>query len=131
MDATTFAYWLQGLFELSTPQADPTKVGFTPEQAAVIREHLHLVFHKVTTLGVTSIIGSHGNHGVTGCGITQPQAALYCAPAGERLCGSSDIRLVDFLPDGSTGGTSKRTMFNWPPTDYPEIVKLHSAYRTC
>lgn len=42
MDALQFAYWLQGFCELGG-DAPPT-----PEQWKSIREHLQLVFHKVT-----------------------------------------------------------------------------------
>lgn len=41
MTAEQFAYWLQGFAELS--DAEPT-----PEQWASIKEHLNLVFNKVT-----------------------------------------------------------------------------------
>ena len=41
MDAQQFAYWLQGFAEL---HAEPP----TPEQWQSIREHLALVFNKVT-----------------------------------------------------------------------------------
>lgn len=42
MTSQEFCYWLQGYFELSTSPA------ITPEQAKVIKEHLQLVFNKVT-----------------------------------------------------------------------------------
>ena len=48
MSPESFTYWLQGQFELSTAQSDPCKVGLTPEQAQIIKEHLQLVFTKVT-----------------------------------------------------------------------------------
>lgn len=42
MNAEQFCYWLNGFFELS-------KNGpITADQAAVIKEHLNLVFNKVT-----------------------------------------------------------------------------------
>lgn len=41
MDATQFAYWLQGFVELNGGQP-------TPEQWQSIKEHLALVFTKVT-----------------------------------------------------------------------------------
>lgn len=43
-----FTFWLWSSFELANPTTDPRKVGFTPEQATVIADHLRLVFTKVT-----------------------------------------------------------------------------------
>lgn len=45
MTPQEFCYWLQGYFELS-----PTVplCGLTQEQAKVVRDHLQLVFQKVT-----------------------------------------------------------------------------------
>jgi hypothetical protein len=43
MDALQFAYWLQGFTELQPDMEAPT-----PEQWKAIREHLALVFTKVT-----------------------------------------------------------------------------------
>jgi hypothetical protein len=43
MDALQFAYWLQGFTELQPDLEAPT-----PEQWKAIREHLALVFNKVT-----------------------------------------------------------------------------------
>lgn len=43
MDAQTFCYWLQGSFELSGTTE------FNEEQTAMIKEHLQLVFDKVTS----------------------------------------------------------------------------------
>jgi len=42
MTPENFCYWLQGLFEIGNPE------GLSKEQLAVIREHLQLVFKKVT-----------------------------------------------------------------------------------
>lgn len=53
MDPTSFAFWLNGVFELSTPEADPRKVGFTPEQATIIHDHLQLVLVKKTPDRIT------------------------------------------------------------------------------
>lgn len=41
MKMENFCYWLQGFFEL---KQDAHKVGFTPEQAAMIEKHLAMVF---------------------------------------------------------------------------------------
>lgn len=46
MTPESFCYWLQGFFELQNPKT------ITPEQVAVIKEHLALVFTKVTQLSV-------------------------------------------------------------------------------
>jgi hypothetical protein len=42
MDATQFAYWLQGFFEIS----DARNLDY--KQVQIIRDHLNLVFNKVT-----------------------------------------------------------------------------------
>lgn len=47
MNERDFCYWLKGFFELSG------ETDITEEQAAVIKEHLDLVFDKVTTKEVT------------------------------------------------------------------------------
>ncbi len=123
MDATTFAYWLHGLFELSTPQADPTRVGFTPEQAAVIKEHLELVFHKTTRITTSSPL----SHLTTGCG-TQGKEPTFCVSVGDggRLCANSDASpmAVNQPATFTTNGPIKlwtnlvsgadRFVFNWP-----------------
>jgi hypothetical protein len=46
MDALQFSYWLQGFTELQPDLEAPT-----PEQWKAIREHLALVFTKVTPPG--------------------------------------------------------------------------------
>ena len=47
MDAKTFCYWLQGAFELTGATE------FNEEQTAMIKEHLQLVFTKVTGKSTT------------------------------------------------------------------------------
>ncbi len=47
MNSVSFAYWLQGFFELTDSNT------LTEEQVKVIREHLNLVFKKVTALQVS------------------------------------------------------------------------------
>jgi hypothetical protein len=42
MDATNFAYWLQGFFEVSDAKT------LDKEQVQIIKDHLNLVFNKVT-----------------------------------------------------------------------------------
>ena len=42
MTAETFAYWLKGHFELNNSDE------LTPQQVKIIKEHLNLVFNKVT-----------------------------------------------------------------------------------
>ena len=46
MNEVQFCYWLNGYFELSNSNE------LTPEQVVVIKEHLSLVFNKVTLLNV-------------------------------------------------------------------------------
>lgn len=43
MNATEFCYWLQGFFEVSNP------ANLTKKQTEMVKEHLGLVFEKVTT----------------------------------------------------------------------------------
>jgi len=43
MNAQDFAYWIQGYFEISIVDN-----GLAPEQCRVIKDHLALVFDKVT-----------------------------------------------------------------------------------
>jgi hypothetical protein len=45
MNADKFTYWLQGALELNP---DMLKSGMTPEQVQTIKDHLDLVFTKVT-----------------------------------------------------------------------------------
>lgn len=42
MDATSFAYWLHGFFEISDSNS------LTEKQVQIIKDHLDLVFNKVT-----------------------------------------------------------------------------------
>lgn len=45
MNPQEFCYWLQGYFELHDEE-EP--MSLTPSQVSVIKDHLKLVFHKVT-----------------------------------------------------------------------------------
>lgn len=48
MQARDFAFWLQGLFELSVGASNPEVQGFTAAQATIIKNHLNLVFrHEI------------------------------------------------------------------------------------
>ncbi len=47
MNSENFAYWLQGYFEM-VAAGDDFGDGLTPEQVACIKDHLALVFEKVT-----------------------------------------------------------------------------------
>jgi hypothetical protein len=48
MNERDFCYWLQGFFELDGGD-DQARQGLTKEQVEMIKEHLALVFKKVTT----------------------------------------------------------------------------------
>lgn len=49
MDNKAFTYWLAGLFELAEGTAsDPLKVGLSPAQVRVLKDHLDLTLAKVT-----------------------------------------------------------------------------------
>ena len=56
MNSLEFAYWLAGFFELSTDDSLKT---LNEQQVKIIKEHLELVFNKVT-------IESMGFHGTCG-----------------------------------------------------------------
>ena len=58
MNSLEFAYWLAGFFELSTDDSLKT---LNEQQVKIIKEHLELVFNKVT-------IESMGFHGTCGYG---------------------------------------------------------------
>jgi hypothetical protein len=45
MNEREFCYWLRGFFEITGDDVIPT---LTPNQIATIKEHLDLVFNKVT-----------------------------------------------------------------------------------
>lgn len=46
MTSRDFCYWLQGFFEIN--QANGPLGGLSPEQAAMVQKHLHLVFkHEI------------------------------------------------------------------------------------
>jgi hypothetical protein len=67
MTAESFVYWLKGFFEL----AQPTQM--RPDQMTVVREHLNLVFTKVTKAPAT---------------LTQPTSPyLYPATGVALTCG--------------------------------------------
>lgn len=65
MTEREFCFWLQGFFELNPGMAAPT-----PEQAKAIREHLALVFKKVTPPVASSVGGSGGAGGSGGGNVT-------------------------------------------------------------
>jgi len=48
MDSEQFVYWLQGFFEIADIGTSEDMEGISPEQARIIRNHLDLVFNKVT-----------------------------------------------------------------------------------
>lgn len=50
MTPENFCYWLQGFFEMGGGAQ-----GLTPEQVAMVREHLQLVFTKETKMGPDDI----------------------------------------------------------------------------
>lgn len=51
MNANDFCYWLQGFFELTDVKTVDEK------QVEVIKEHLSLVFNKVTKSSITPPLG--------------------------------------------------------------------------
>ena len=58
MTPENYCYWLQGLFELTNSEE------LSKEQVVVIKEHLQLVFTKVTPpLGVASLLELHHSRG--------------------------------------------------------------------
>jgi|688.fasta_scaffold12674_23 hypothetical protein len=59
MNSLEFAYWLEGFFELSTDDSLKT---LNEQQVKIIREHLQLVFDKVTSnsMGWSGTCGTAG-----------------------------------------------------------------------
>jgi hypothetical protein len=59
MNSLEFAYWLEGFFELSTDDSLKT---LNEQQVKIIREHLQLVFDKVTinSMGRSGTCGTAG-----------------------------------------------------------------------
>lgn len=73
MNSTEFCYWLQGFFELQNP------VTLSPEQVLIIKEHLNLVFNKVTTANIKNSFTPfyHGlSEGILECN-DNPQFLVY------------------------------------------------------
>lgn len=74
MTEREFCYWLQGLFEI----AEPTMLNET--QCAMIRDHLKLVFTKVTPHRAADIVNDLQKGlriGPAQCG-PLPNAVAYC-----------------------------------------------------
>lgn len=68
MTPDQFCYWLQGFFELC-PKTDATGLILNLQQTNMVREHLDLVFDKVTGATAPSV---------------PPESKRYCEP--KRLC---------------------------------------------
>lgn len=89
MTPTDLVFWLWSSFELANPATDPRKVGFTPEQAAVIADHLQMVLTKVTPDRAAKLV-------------PPPKEPTYCTNVtarpleGSLLC-SAQIERLDIL----------------------------------
>ena len=72
MNAKSFTYWLQGFFELSET------TDLSPKQIQMIKDHLNLVFEKVTPDRVTNDVKKKEPEtfveALEGLGITDPFA---------------------------------------------------------
>lgn len=68
MDSEKFTYWLKGYFEISDSN------NLSPTQVQIIRDHLDLVFTKVTPER------KYGGHGF------MPLDAKFTGLSSERLC---------------------------------------------
>lgn len=104
-----FCYWLNGFIEL---HGQPP----TPAQWESIKEHLALVFTKVTgtranewriapsSLPLGSPDGAIGISAQPG----GPGQKTYCASAstGERLCTDSTLKILDLVCSGPICGTT-------------------------
>jgi hypothetical protein len=97
MTPEAFAYWCAGLFEMTEGTvADPLKVGLTPAQVQVLKDHLDLTLTKVTpdrakpTRAPWPSILPQGGAGGT---IHLPSQPTYCAPidGSNKLCGSQPV----------------------------------------
>lgn len=120
-DPKAFAYWLWGLFELSTPDADPAKLGFTPAQAAMIKEHLQLVFTKVTG----PKLSNEGQYCFKLAGsdtepMTYTRPLVFDAISEGPVCGSAPVVAASQLRCSLTQDTAPTSLHqlrsNWPAT---------------
>lgn len=112
MEPISYCYWLQGYVELCGERP-------TPEQWASIKEHLALVFTKVTKPGPGEVVG------VDEMGRLYPPHELpkYCIPAGDgekipvdgKLCDSNAIKLLDLIVEGPICGEVNCPVHHLPP----------------
>jgi hypothetical protein len=81
MTAENFAYWLQGFFEVS--QADE----LTKEQVQEIKNHLKLVFNKVTpnVYDVGYVYAPNLNGVMIEDNSPHPTGVTYCMKTGQRV----------------------------------------------
>ena len=75
MDSTNFCYWLKGFFEIS--RAD----SLTPDQIQEIKNHLNLVFTKITP-DLPPFT-------------TYP--STYCSSIGDKIFGSDPSKAFNFI----------------------------------
>lgn len=97
MSAQEFAYWLQGYFELT-----PDGGGLSPEQVKVVKDHLQLVFQKVTP--VVDI---------------PPPMFTPCVV-------DLNPNTRDFVPIAPTGGE-----WRWHLHDVADAERIRNEYRNC
>lgn len=55
MNEREFCYWLQGFFEVGNPKQ------LSPEQTQIIKDHLALLFTKVTPNDSVTWVSAYGN----------------------------------------------------------------------
>jgi hypothetical protein len=78
MDALSFAYWLQGFSELNPDLPAPS-----PEQWKSIKEHLQLVFAKVTPPMRGPVVGGGGT--AFGAARRSASPVAICVGSGEWI----------------------------------------------
>lgn len=75
MSSLEFCYWLQGYFEIRREE-----VGLSDKQIEIIKDHLQLIFNKVTpNRNVPNYYPSIGS-------VITPTSLQYCASDNRKLC---------------------------------------------
>lgn len=75
MNSQEFCYWLRGYFEVT---GDNVNVALTEEQVKIIKDHLSLVFKKVTPTYYRSFIDELAKVTTGEYDVFHPNQAKYC-----------------------------------------------------
>lgn len=108
MTSQDFCYWLQGYLEVSNPALIKEK------ELAIIKEHLNLVFSKVTSGGL-------GGAGLTNPFVPNPftNPITYCSSI------DNDVSIKAFNTSKTVGFGGQANLPGVPP------LKDHGVYTTC